>query len=141
MSAFNLISLRGLADDAKPSTTAYDAATTYMTNNIVSYSGDLYKSLQDTNLNHPVSDTTWWQKITNPPTPLTPATDVSLGGVMVGDNLSITVDGVLSVDMDASDLSFDTTGTTLVETTVQGALAELDTKIGQVKNKCLEFAD
>lgn len=146
MSAFNLIGLRGLADDAKPSTTAWSAATTYMTNDIVSYDGNLYKSLQDSNTNHAVSDSAWWQKITNPETELAPATAVTLGGIMVGSGLSITVQGTLSVDaMDADDISFSTTGTTITSATVQGALAELDTKVENVKstmnNNFLEFAN
>lgn len=144
MSAFNLIGLRGLADDAKPSTTAWSAMATYMTNDIVSYSGDLYKSLQDSNHNHAVSDGAWWAKITNV-ADLPPATDVTLGGIMVGSGLSITVQGTLSVDVDADDISFSTTGTTITSATVQGALAELDSKVENVKstmnNNFLEFAN
>lgn len=43
----------------------WNAVQDYHLNQLCSSSGDVYKSLQDTNVNHAVSDGAWWSKITS----------------------------------------------------------------------------
>ena len=52
----------------------WDATTTYYTGSLVNSGGQLYKSLQDDNLNHAITDGSWWSSSDNQITTVNPAT-------------------------------------------------------------------
>lgn len=79
MSAFNLISNRGLAEDAKPAVAYYVATTIYAIDAIVASAGVLYTSLQDNNIGNAVTDPAWWYPATGDAGEANTASNVGAG--------------------------------------------------------------
>lgn len=48
-----------------PDSDAYNAGTTYAESDLAEHASGTYQSLQDNNLNNPLVDTDWWEKVSN----------------------------------------------------------------------------
>lgn len=106
----------------------WDATTTYYTGSLATSGGITYQSIQDTNLNHAVTDTAWWSTLQVngllTPNTLPADTTVTTGLTLTWPNLTIGSGKTLTVNTGANFEGVDilvVTGTMIVHGTARVA--------------------